>query len=303
MCLVSFSCIDNQSNNAVIVSADWLQAKMKDPKLVLFHVGTKEVYDSIHIDGSLFLDPSNFVVSSDGLRNQLPEPGRLWLLLDSLGVEKNSDLVLYSESERQLTRTARVFLTLDYAGYGDQCHVLNGGLDGWLERNERPGLSQERKNTTVPGENRETAERPDDLQAKAVTITAEQLNQHRWDPEYVIMDVRSAGEYFGQIDSSGQVGTRGHVEGAYFMDYHFLLDDSEPQFIKNDEELLKEFKKAGMDRRKTAVFYCGSGVRASLSYLVARHLNYPALLFDGSYQEWEQLGLPLTSPVIESSIR
>ena len=137
---------------------------------------------------------------------------------------------------------------------------------------------------------------------KEVTISAELLDQHRWDPEYVIVDVRSAEEYFGEIDSSGLVGSRGHIEGAYAMDYHLLLSDSKPQVIKDREELLLEFEKAGMDREKTAVFYCGSGVRASLPYLVARHLGYPALLYDGSIQEWEELGLPQTSPLIESKL-
>ena len=68
-------------------------------------------------------------------------------------------------------------------------------------------------------------------------------------------------------------------------------------------EKAKEAEEAGMDRNKTAVFYCGSGMRASVNYLVARHLGYPALLYDGSYQEWERLDLPLTSPVIDPSNR
>ena len=60
----------------------------------------------------------------------------------------------------------------------------------------------------------------------------------------------------------------------------------------------EEFEKVGMDPDKTTVYYCGSGIRASVSYLIARHLGFPALLYDGSYQEWEKLALPLTSPVI-----
>jgi len=289
--LAGCSSVDNQNDSSVIVSTVWLQAEMEDPDLVLFHVGSEEVYDSIHIPGSLLLDPYDFVVSADGLRNQLPERDSLRVLLNSLGVKENSSIVLYYESERQITRAARVFLTLDYAGYGDHTHLLNGGLDGWFEK-EKASKSVSRrvseKATEVRGDSR-------------VTISAEELNLHRWDPSYVIVDVRSAEEYYGQIDSTGLVGTRGHIEGAYFMDYHLLLTDSNPQIIKEEEEVLKEFKKAGMDRGKTAVFYCGSGVRASLSYLVAKHLDFPALLYDGSIQEWEKLGLPQTSPVIEST--
>ncbi|MEN8202720.1 MAG: rhodanese-like domain-containing protein [Bacteroidota bacterium] len=287
--------VENQNDTGVIISTDRLRAEMEDPSLVLFHVGTREVYDSIHIPGSLFLDPYKFTVSSEGLRNQLPGLDSIFALLGTLGADKNSKIVLYYESERMITRASRVFLTLDYAGLGDRCQVLNGGLDGWLERSQDSVTSQVTEKVTGDKELRSVTG------DKEVIILADELNHHRWDPEYVIVDVRSAEEYYGEIDSTGRLGTRGHIEGAYFMDYHLLLSESNPQVIKDNEELLKEFKKAGMDREKTAVFYCGSGIRASLSYLAAKHLGFPALMYDGSIQEWEQLGMPQTSPAIRST--
>lgn len=292
--LASCSVVDNQDNTGTIVSADWLQAGMEDPSLLLFHVGTEEVFDSIHIPGARLLDPYAFTVSSEGLRNQLPEHDSVLTLLGTLGVDRDSRIVLYYESEGMITRTARVFLTLDFAGYGEKSHVLNGGMDGWFDRSSGSLSNQ------VTGDKKVTKKVTGD---EKVTISAEKLDQHRWDPEYVVVDVRSAEEYYGEIDSTGLVGSRGHIEGAYYMDYHLLLTESNPQLIKEDEELLKEFKKAGMDREKTAVFYCGSGIRASLAYLAARHLDYPALLYDGSIQEWEELGLTQTSPLIESQLR
>jgi thiosulfate/3-mercaptopyruvate sulfurtransferase len=299
--LTACSIVDNQDHAGVIVEADWLQARMDDPFLLLFHVGTEEVFDSVHIPGARFLDPYAFTVSSGDLRNQLPELDSVRNLLNSLGVDRDSRIVLYFESEGLITRTARVFLTLDYAGYGGQSHLLNGGLEGWFAR-EPEFLSDH-----VTGERKVRGGKKvmvDKVVAgdQKVTISAEMLDQHRWDPEFVIVDVRSADEYFGEIDSSGLEGSRGHIEGAYAMDYHLLLSESNLQVIKDREELILEFEKAGMDRKKTAVFYCGSGIRASLSYLVAKHLGYPALLYDGSIEEWEELGLPQTSPLIESKL-
>lgn len=287
------SVADYQGNTGVIVSADWLRTRMEDPSLLLFHVGTEEVFDSIHIPGARLLDPYAFTVDSEGLGNQLPEADSVLALLGTLGVERDSRIVLYYESEGMITRTARVFLTLDFAGYGEQSHVLNGGMDGW---NEAEAASfQVTEKGIEKGIEKETGD-------KKVTISAEEVDLHRWDPEYVVVDVRSAEEYYGEIDSTGQEGSRGHIEGAYSMDYHLLLTEGKPQLIKDDEELLNEFKKAGMDREKTAVFYCGSGIRASLTYLAARHLDYPVLLYDGSIQEWEELGLTQTSPLIESQL-
>jgi thiosulfate/3-mercaptopyruvate sulfurtransferase len=297
--LASCSSIDNQADAGVIVTAVWLQAEMDDPDLVLFHVGTEEVYDSIHIPGARLLDPYAFTVNSGDLRNQLPGADSVLSLLSSLGVDESSRIVLYSESERLITRTARVFLTLDHAGYGDRCHVLNGGLDGWNEAETASShVSSDRRVTGKVTE--EVTEKVTEKVTgdKEVTIPVEELELHRWDSEYVLVDVRSAEEYYGEIDSTSLLGSRGHIEGAYFMDYHLLLEDSNPQVFKSDEELMQEFKKAGMDRDKTTVFYCGSGVRASLAYLAARHLDFPVLLYDGSIEEWENLGMPQTSPVI-----
>ena len=52
-----------------------------------------------------------------------------------------------------------------------------------------------------------------------------------------------------------------------------------------------------MDPGKVTLIYCNSGIKGSLNYLVARHLAYPAMLYDGSFEEWEELDMPSTRPV------
>jgi len=73
--------------------------------------------------------------------------------------------------------------------------------------------------------------------------------------------------------------------------------DERTHYFRSAPELRKIFKKAGVDPEKISVIYCGSGIRASVSYVAAVHLGYPVLLYDGSYEEWTRLGLPLTGPV------
>jgi 3-mercaptopyruvate sulfurtransferase SseA len=289
--LTACSTTDQQSGTGLIVSSEWLQEQLNDPALVVLHVGTSEGYDSLHIEGARFIDPYDFTVETEDLRNELPGLDSVMDLLVEAGVNADSRIVLCFESGDLITRTARVFLTLDFAGWGERTHVLNGGLPGWSEK----GLS------TSTGSEESVSVSLERLngEQKSVTIFARELKQQRWNSDYVIIDVRSADEYYGEIDSTEMKGIRGHVEGANFLDYHRLLSDVETDLIREDEELQSEFTKAGMDYNKTAVFYCGSGVRASLSYLVAQHLGYPALLYDGSIEEWEMLELPLTSPVMD----
>ncbi len=290
---ISCSSHDNQIDDGLIVSTEWLQEHMNDPGLVILHVGTREVYDSIHMKGAQYIDPYDFTIDMEDLRNELPELDSVMKLLGAAGVNDNSKIVLYYESEDLIARTARVFLTLDFAGWGDRTHLLNGGLPGWNEK----GLATSSGTEGSQPLTLESIER----KKKVVTIVAYDLNLKRWNPEYVIIDARSSDEYYGEIDSTEMKGVGGHVEGANYLDYNHLLSEKDTHMIRSDEELQTELLKAGMDYKKTAVFYCGSGVRASLNYLVARHLGYSALVYDGSIEEWELLELPITSPVMDPS--
>lgn len=282
---------EEESEFGVLVPAEWLEAQMKDPSLVIMHVGTEELYDSIHIPGARYMDPYDFTHSTDSLRNEIPALDTIENLLRSAGVNRDSRIVLYYEDQGWVSRTTRVFLALDYAGLGDRTSVLNGGLPGWVE--------EERKITDVV---------PDPVSGdltlgeyRDVIIRARELDRQRWNPAFVIVDTRSPGEYYGEIDSTDQTSAGGHIEGAYFMNYGTVLSDTEPDRFKGDDELKQEFDRIGMDPERTMVVYCGSGVRASVSYLAARHLGYRVKLYDGSYQEWEELDLPLTSPAIAPS--
>lgn len=271
----------------VLVSTEWLQAHMDDPDLVILHSGSAELYDSIHIPGARLIDPYSFTISIEGVRNELPEADSIVELLRSVGVDNDSRIVLYHDTDRLLTRTARVYLTLDYLGLGEQTHVLNGGLPFWQE--------EERKlSNLVPEIN------PGKLSAegqKKLVIESTDLDQQRWSDEWVLIDVRSEEEYYGKSEAEDDAPDGGHVEGAYFLPYQDLLMNDSLYLFKPENEMEELFRSVGMDPEKTMIVYCGSGIRACASFLAARHLGYPVLLYDGSYEEWSELGLPLTGPV------
>lgn len=275
----------------LLVSGEWLKDHMVDSSMVLLHVGTREGFDTLHIPGARFLDPYAFTANTDSLRNELPGIEIIAGLLRTAGINSDSRIVLYYEDEDLITRTARVFLTLDYAGLGDRTFVLNGGLRGWQDGGgaTTSDPSDSLTGDWIPGTLHE------------VIIRARDLDRQKWDPGYMVIDSRSTEEYFGEVDSTGQHASGGHIEGAYFMSYQSMLSDSIPYMFRTDEEIRKEFEDVGMDPDKTAIYYCGSGVRAAVNYLAARHLGYPALLYDGSFQEWEALELPLVSPVLDPS--
>jgi thiosulfate/3-mercaptopyruvate sulfurtransferase len=273
------------SKTGVLVSTDWLQDHLKDPDLVVLHSGSAELYDSIHIPGARLIIPYDFTIDSETLGNEMPSSDSIAALLRSVGVDKGSRVVLYYESSRLLTRTARVFVALDRVGLGDRAFVLNGGLPAWQD--------EKRELTDVA-----PVFSPGNLvleSQKDVIIGASELDRQRWSPDYVVIDARTDEEYYGTPATEEDPAEGGHIEGANFLPYQDLLDDNSYLF-KADTELEELFRSAGSEPKKKTVVYCGSGVRASVDYLIARHLGYPVLLYDGSYEEWKDLDYPLTGP-------
>lgn len=290
MVLVSGCVAGNKDREpGVLVSAGWVHEQLEDPSLVLLQVGTLEGFDSIHLPGARHIETTDFMIATDSLRNELPPLPVIAGLLRSVGVNMESRVVLYYEEERFISRTARIFLALDHAGLGDKTHVMNGGLPIWIKE----GFEVTDQVTAIePGDFVITKPRE-------VVMRAQELEQHRWDPAYIIVDSRSLEEYSGELDSTGRQASGGHIEGAYFLSYEDVLSDTASYLFREDAALRELFQSLGMDQSNQGVYYCGSGVRAAVNYLAARHLGFPALLYDGSIQEWEGMDLPQTSPVIE----
>lgn len=271
----------------ILVSTDWLQDHLDDPGLVILHSGSADFYDSIHIPGARLIIPGAFTMNIEGVRNQMPPPDSIVDLLREVGIDNESKLVLYYESTATRNRTARIYVALDHLGLTNRTFVLNGGLPAWQEEERELSNMAPEFN---PG-NLELTE------LKQVVIESAELDRQRWSDKIVLIDTRSENEYFGTPESEEGPAEGGHIEGAYFLPYQDLLEENRPWLIKPEAELGEIFRKAGMDPEKTTVVYCGSGIRASISYLAARHLGYPALLYDGSYEEWRDLDLPLTGRV------
>jgi thiosulfate/3-mercaptopyruvate sulfurtransferase len=290
MILIIFSGCSGEKgtgDTGILVSTSWLQEQMDDPDLVILHSGSPELYDSIHIPGARLIIPSHFTVNAGTVRNELPSADSLLTLLRKVGVNSDSRIVLYHETARLLTYTSRVFVTLDHLGLGEQIFLLNGGLAAWQEEE----LELTNKVPEVAPGNLALTE------LKELVIQSAELDEKRWNEDWVVIDTRSDQEYYGSREDGDDAPEGGHIEGAYFLPYQDLLLDDKPYMFKPVNEMEELFRKAGMDREKQTVVYCGSGIRACASFLAARHLGYPVLLYDGSYGEWRDLDLPLTGPV------
>jgi len=277
--LMSMGCSGERESGTpgILVSTVWLQDHLNDPDIVILHSGSAELFDSLHIPGARLIIPANFTVNSDGLRNEMPHTDSIVELLKIVGVDTNSKIVLYHENISLLNRTARVFVALDHLGLGEQTIVLDGGLPAWLE--EGYEITDE-----LADFSRGNLEPPE---SKELIITAAEFDPQRWSDNVVLIDARSDEEYYGTLGNLEEPSEGGHIEGAYSLSYMKITTDDSPSLFRSDTELKELFREAGMDPEKVTIIYCNSGIKSSLNYLVARHLGYLALLYDGSYDEWE----------------
>ena len=287
--LVLTACTSKQplKEKQVLVSTDWLQVHLDESSLIILHVGTEEVFDSLHIPHSQYVRARDFITTRGYLRNEIQDMDIMDSILESKGIHDQSHIVLIYEDESVIPLTARLFLTLNYAGLQDRTSVLNGGLTQWL--------AEDRTTTDT------VFERPrGDLHLevnKHIMTDAQGVKGYLEDPEYVILDSRPVTSYTGSYDSTEQRYTGGHIEGVRNLPFDSFLSETNPWLLKEDAELMREFEKRGVDAKKTVVHSCGSGFLTCVNYLVSEHLGYRSLFYDGSFQEWEKLELPVTRPV------
>jgi thiosulfate/3-mercaptopyruvate sulfurtransferase len=85
----------------VTVSTAWLAAHLKDPNLVLLHVGNRKEYDAGHIPGARYVTLDDISVSNHdhdqdkGLMLEMPTADSLRSQLEALGISNDSRVIVY----------------------------------------------------------------------------------------------------------------------------------------------------------------------------------------------------------------
>lgn len=257
----------------MIVSSDWVAERLDDPSLVLLQVGQAEVYAVTHLPGARYVDRNLLSTPhGEGLMLEMPSVSQLQEAFEALGVNDDSRIVLYW-GEDWVTPTARVYLTLDYLGLGDQTSIMDGGMQAWIDAG---GVITAQPAQAEPGSF--TPRVRDDVLADIEWVAA-----HADDASVALLDSRDTEFYTGE--RSGRDMRAGHIPGARSVPFTEVVDQASLKF-KDAETLEALFLAAGADAGDRVVSYCHIGQQASLVYFVARYLGYEARMYDGSFEEW-----------------
>ena len=98
----------------ILVSTAWLAKHLKDPNLVLLHVGSNGEYGAMHIPGARFVDLDDISVSEhtqQGLMLEMPTAESLRERLQKLGISNDSRVIVYYGTD-WVSPSTRVVFTL-----------------------------------------------------------------------------------------------------------------------------------------------------------------------------------------------
>ncbi|ALO45857.1 sulfurtransferase [Pseudohongiella spirulinae] len=266
-----------QSWSVLIDPAQLRQLISNEPMLRIIQVTGD--YQQGHIPGSVYAAYSRFRGPANNA-GQLPEPADLQALIRSLGIDRQTPVIVVHQGSNasDMGAATRVYWTLKSAGIS-QLAVLNGGLNAWRDA----GLSLSTEPVTVANSNF-TLQWRDDWR-----ISTAQLAQRLDDPALNLVDARPVDFYFGQQYSASRPGT---IRGAENISYNQWFENAA---LKTANELRNLVQQSGLDSNQQQVAFCNTGHWGSLNWFVMSEIaGLPdTRLYAESVFEWSAQALPM----------
>lgn len=280
---------EQPKNKSMLVSSGWLNGHLGDSNLVIFHIGTEEIYSKNHIPGAQWISLKSLLVENKdlGLSDEMPSIENIRSFFEERGVSNNSKIILYWAREWDMPYVTRIFLSLDYIGLGSNTALLDGGFMDWTS--EEYGVST--ANTEVL--NRSIMR----SSAEAILVDSKWINERLRNSSIAVIDGRPDPYYTGNSVVS-HLPRQGHIAGAISIPLTEVIDAEEPHMFKSIKELRMTFSDEGIRLGDTLVTYCNTGIWASQIYFAAKYAGYDVRLYDGSFEDWSSnKDLPVIEPV------
>ena len=271
-------------NQSPIIEVAELFTISENPNLRIFDARTglnaKEEYLKKHLENSVFVDLNSDLAEIDdpknGGRHPLPKFEDFIKTLGSLGIDKDSHVVIYDD-KNGANAAARFWWMLRAAGHTN-VQVLNGGLQ-FAENQNYPLSSGE---YSYP----ETDYISEHQDWQLPQIWMDDVKLATQDSGSVIVDVRESQRYDGITEPIDLIA--GHIPNAKNFPFIDHLDDDglfkSPELLKNlYSELFENYD------QNNITFHCGSGVTACHSLLALDYAGFDIPnLYVGSWSEWSR---------------
>ncbi|MEU7045878.1 sulfurtransferase [Streptomyces varsoviensis] len=272
------------SRSDVLVDADWVQARIDDPKTVIVEVDEDtSAYDKNHIKNAVRIDWKKDL--QDPVRRDFVDRAGFEALLSEKGIANDDTVVLYGGNNNWFASYAYWYFKL----YGHQdVKLLDGGRKKW-ELDSRDLVAE------VPSRERtQYRAKEQDLSIRAFRDDAVaaigNLN---------LVDVRSPDEFSGKLLAPAHLPQEqsqrpGHIPSARNIPWSKAANDDGT--FRSDDELKEIYEAAGVDLSKDTIAYCRIGERSAHTWFVLHELlgQENVRNYDGSWTEYGSLvGVPI----------
>lgn len=231
----------------------------------------RQLYEDGHIPQAIHLDLKKDLSSptqTHGGSNPLPDPEVLAKKLGSMGIDEETIVVIYDETNGMFA--SRTWWLMHYIGL-ERIHLLDGGLNAWREAGYE-------LTTEIPVRKEKQFE-PKVLADVTVNINdvKEKLNEQ----SAILLDSRSHDRYLGKTEPLYEKA--GHIPGAknFFHKDVFTEDGS----WKNAKQIQEVF--SSLPKDEEIIVSCGSGVSACTNIIGLKRAGYENVkLYPGSFSDW-----------------
>jgi len=267
-----------------IIPAAELALHLDDPDWVIvdsrFKLANPEQgkidYETGHIPGAVYAhldeDLSGPIIKGVTGRHPLPSVEHAASVFSRLGIDAGVQVVAYDDISGALA-AGRVWWLLRWLGH-DAVAILDGGWQAWVNQGYavRSGIESRSTCGFFPQPRND------------MIVSADEVDKMRQDPEYRVLDARSADRFRGENETIDPIP--GHIPGAVSAAYAGNLNP-DGTFLEKDELKARYKRLIGDVPTQRVVCYCGSGVTATHDILAMVMAGMgEAKLYAGSYSEW-----------------
>lgn len=272
-----------------LISADEFRAIMDRPDVIIIDAGSGpsayERYLKEHLPDAYYVDLNNDLAeipsdAKNGGRHPLPTIQAFAKLLARLGIDKNSEVVVYDD-QFGANAAARFWWMMQSAGF-ENIRLLDGGLH-FAKQNNIPFSAK------IPVRNPVKEMVLNDWKLPLADI--QDIENFTQIEDSIIIDVREADRYNGISEPIDLVA--GHIPNAINIPFKNNLNENGT--FKSSEELRLLYQELlGRNSTGRTAVHCGSGVTACHTLLAIAHagLELPKL-YVGSWSEWSRNEKPI----------
>lgn len=272
-----------------LVYPGWLHQLQQDKPVAAAPAGEWKVIEAAwgapkrfllsHIPGADYINTND--VESEPLWNKVSD-AQLKTLLAKHGIRHDTTVILYASDVYAAARVAQIML---YAGVND-VRILDGGWKSWSDA----GLPVERG---MPASVKPAPDFGAPLPGQPqLMVDMEQARALLHRPDASLVSIRSWPEFTGVTSGYSYIKPKGEIAGARWghagSDATHMEDFHNPDgTMRSATDIAAMWKAWNILPEQQVAFYCGTGWRASETFMYARAMGWKKVaVYDGGWYEW-----------------